>query len=238
MNYKIVYSYDGTNYSGLQKQKNSHTIENEILKSIYKITNENVELVTSGRTDRGVHALCQVSNFKSQYKFQNAEKINELLPKDIYIKTLEVVDDRFHSRYNCKGKTYLYKILKHYNPIERKYCYYYNNLLDIDKMKNAAGIFIGEHDFKAFSSTKKTNKSTVRKVNNLSIREDENHIYFEISGNGFLYNMVRIIVGTLIEVGEGKINADDIYKIFEDANRENAGRTLPPHGLHLIAVEY
>ena len=196
-----------------------------------------------GRTDAGVHATGQVANFKTNSNLpveKFAIAINSKIKKSIIIKKAEEVDENFHSRFCCKKKTYRYIInnSEYGTAIYRNLEYHVPQKLDIEEMKKAIKYFEGEHDFKAFKSSGTSSKSSVRTIYKTEIIEKDNRIYIELTGNGFLYNMVRIISGTLVEVGLGKIKAEDIPNIIEQRDRQKAGKTLPPHGLYLINVEY
>ena len=242
-NIKLTIEYDGKDFNGWQKQPNKLNIQGTIEQAIKNITGEEVELNASGRTDAGVHALGQVANFKtnSQIPIEKfAIAINSRLKKSIIIKNAEEVDERFHSRLTCKRKTYRYIIN---NSIEGSAIY--RNLethipqkLDISKMEKALKYFEGEHDFKAFKASGTSSKNSVRTIYKTNIYKENNRIYIELTGNGFLYNMVRIIVGTLVEVGLEKIEPEKIQEIIKSKKRENAGKTLPPNGLYLVNVEY
>lgn len=185
----------------------------------------------------------QVANFKTNSKIpidKFSLAINSRLKKSIVIKSAEEVDERFHSRYLCKQKTYRYIInnSKYGTAIYRNLEYHFPIKLDVEAMKKAAKYFEGEHDFKAFKASGTSGKSSVRKIYKAEVIENNDRIYIELTGNGFLYNMVRIISGTLLEVGLGKIKPEEIKDIIEQKNREKAGRTLPAHGLYLVSVEY
>ena len=243
-NIKLVIEYDGKEFNGWQKQPNKLNIQGTIEKAIETITKEKVEVIASGRTDAGVHALGQVANFKTNSNIpidKFAIAINSNLKKSIIIKSAEEVDERFHSRLSCKKKTYRYIInnSKYGTAIYRNLETCIKEKLDIEKMKEAIKYFEGEHDFKAFKASGTSSKSSVRTIYKAEVIEKENdRIYIELTGNGFLYNMVRIIVGTLVEVGIGKIKPEDIKKIIESKDRKNAGKTLPPQGLYLLKVDY
>ena len=243
-NIKLVIEYDGKEFNGWQKQPNKLNIQGTIEKAIETITKEKVEVIASGRTDAGVHALGQVANFKTNSNIpidKFAIAINSNLKKSIIIKSAEEVDERFHSRLSCKKKTYRYIInnSKYGTAIYRNLETCIKEKLDIEKMKEAIKYFEGEHDFKAFKASGASSKSSVRTIYKAEVIEKENdRIYIELTGNGFLYNMVRIIVGTLVEVGIGKIKPEDIKKIIESKDRKNAGKTLPPQGLYLLKVDY
>ena len=222
----------GKNLIGWQKQPDKLNIQGTIEKAIEQITNEKVDLVASGRTDRGVHALGQVANFKTESNIP-IEKIpiaiNTNLKKSIRILSAEEVEDKFHSRLTCKRKTAIYRNLETHIPVK----------LNIEKMQKAIKYFEGEHDFKAFKASGTSSKSSVRTIYNAEVKKmPDDKIYIELTGNGFLYNMVRIISGTLVEVGLEKIKPEEIVEIIESKNREKAGKTLPPQGLYLVRVEY
>ena len=243
-NIKLVIEYDGKEFNGWQKQPNKLNIQGTIEKAIETITKEKVDLIASGRTDAGVHALGQVANFKTNSNIpidKFAIAINSNLKKSIIIKSAEEVDERFHSRLSCKKKTYRYIInnSKYGTAIYRNLETCIKEKLNIEKMKEAIKYFEGEHDFKAFKASGTSSKSSVRTIYKAEVIDKENdRIYIELTGNGFLYNMVRIIVGTLVEVGIGKIKPEDIKKIIESKDRKNAGKTLPPQGLYLLKVDY
>lgn len=242
-NIKLKIEYDGKEFNGWQKQPNKLNIQGTIEQAIKTITGEEIKLDASGRTDAGVHSLGQVANFKTNSnipveKFPVA--INANLKKSIRIISAEEVDERFHSRLTCKRKTYRYVInnSKYGSAIYRHLECHIPQKLDIKKMKQASKYFIGEHDFKAFKASGTSSKSSVRIIYEAKVYEEGERIYIELTGNGFLYNMVRIISGTLVEVGIGKISPEDVSKIIEQGKRENAGKTLPPYGLYLVSVEY
>ena len=243
-NIKLVIEYDGKDFNGWQKQPTKLNIQGEIERAIKQITGEDVDLTASGRTDAGVHALGQVANFKTNSNIP-IEKIpialNSNLKKSIIIKSAEEVEERFHSRLNCKKKTYRYIInnSKYGTAIYRNLETHIPMKLDIKKMQEAVKYFEGEHDFKAFKASGTSSKSSIRIIYKAEVIDAENErIYIELTGNGFLYNMVRIIAGTLVEVGLGKIEPKEIKAIIESKQRENAGKTLPPQGLYLVNVEY
>ena len=242
-NIKLTIEYDGKCYNGWQKQPNKLNIQGEIERAIYNITKEEVDLIGSGRTDAGVHALGQVANFKTNYEI-SIEKlplaINSQLKNSIVIKEAEEVDERFHSRYNAKHKTYRYIInnSKCGTAIYRNLEYSYPFKLDAEKMKQASKYFEGEHDFKAFKSSGTSSKNSVRTIYKAIVKQEGEKIIIELTGNGFLYNMVRIISGTLLDVGLGKIRPEEIPEIIESKDRQRAGKTLPAHGLYLVEVKY
>ena len=242
-NIKLTIEYDGKCYNGWQKQPDKLNIQGEIEKAIYNITQEEVDLIGSGRTDAGVHALGQVANFKTNSALpieKLALAINSQLKSSIIIKKAEEVDERFHSRYTAKQKTYRYIInnSKTGTAIYRNLEYYFPVKLNVEKMVEAAKYFEGEHDFKAFKSSGTSGKNSVRTIYKAEVRQDGERIIIELTGNGFLYNMVRIISGTLLDVGLGKIEPNEIPDIIEKKDRTKAGKTLPAHGLYLVKVQY
>lgn len=242
-NIKLTIEYDGKDFNGWQKQPNKLNIQGEIERAIAEITKENVELIASGRTDAGVHAIAQIANFKTNSDFA-IEKypiaLNAKLKKSIRIQKAEEVEESFHSRYHCKQKTYRYIInnSQYGSAIYRNFEYHIPNKLDISAMKRAIKYFEGEHDFKAFKASGTSNKSSVRKIYKAEIKTEERRIIIELTGNGFLYNMVRIIAGTLVEVGLNKIKEEEIPEIIDSKDRTKAGKTLPPYALYLVKVEY
>lgn len=242
-NIKLTIEYDGKKFNGWQKQPDKLNIQGEIESAIKEITGEEVELVGSGRTDAGVHAIGQVANFKTNSNLpieKFAIAINSKLKKSIVIKDAEEVEERFHSRYNAKQKTYRYVInnSKQGTAIYRDLECHIPMDLNLEEMKKAAKYFEGEHDFKAFKASGTSSKSSIRTIYKAEVIVEENRIKIELTGNGFLYNMVRIISGTLVDVGLGKIKAEEIPSIIESGDRSKAGKTLPAHGLYLVEVKY
>ena len=243
-NIKLTIEYDGKDFNGWQKQPNKLNIQGSIEQAIEQITGEKVELNASGRTDSGVHAWGQVANFKTNSnlpieKFVIA--INSKLKKSIRILDAEEVDERFHSRLTCKRKTYRYVINNSEvgSAIYRNFETHIPQKLDVSKMQEAVKYFEGEHDFKAFKASGTSSKSSVRTIYKADVYiNKEERICIELTGNGFLYNMVRIISGTLVDVGLGKILPSQIPEIIKDGKRERAGKTLPPNGLFLVSVSY
>ena len=289
-NYKLTIQYDGTRYSGWQKQGNTaDTIQGKIETVLQKWLKEDIEIHGSGRTDAGVHALCQVANFKASAALscpQIMTALNQYLPLDVRITSVTQVDPRFHARLNAKQKHYRYQIDNGSaaEVFERKYMtrfadtdYFYklcrqpghlsatvaysavntdisrpsernnvasNNTMppqiiyDLEAMQKAAALLCGEHDFKSFCDNKRMKKSTVRTITNLTIRNENNKMILDFYGNGFLYHMVRILTGTLLEVGIGLKCPEDIPAILQAQKREAAGFTAPPQGLFLMNVTY
>ena len=229
---------------GWQKQPNKLNIQGTIEKAIELVTKQKFDLNASGRTDAGVHAKGQVANFKTDCKIpieKFAIAINTNLKKSIRIIKAEEVEERFHSRLSCKRKTYRYVInnSEYGTAIYRNLETHIPMKLNVDRMNEAAKYFEGEHDFKAFKASGTSSKNSVRTIYKAEvIKMPEERIYIELTGSGFLYNMVRIISGTLVDVGIGKIEPEDIPNIIKEQKRELAGKTLPPQGLYLMNVEY
>ena len=242
-NIKLTIEYDGTNYLGWQRQKVGNTIQGTLEEAIEVLTNETVETIGSSRTDAGVHAKGFVANFKTSSKIpadKYREAINHKLPDDIVILKSEEVDEEFHARYNAMGKTYSYTILNREvsSAINRNYVYHVKRRLDIEAMREACKYFIGTHDFASFKSSGSSVKTTVRTISELYLEEQEDIIKIYVTGDGFLYNMVRIIVGTLIMVGFNKIRPNEIENIIKEKDREKAGICVPAKGLVLERVYY
>ena len=242
-NYKITVQYDGSRYNGWQKQGNTkNTIQEKFENVLSKMCGSDVEIHASGRTDAGVHAHAQTANFKCNTEMscdEIIEYLNRYLPEDILVTSINEASERFHSRLNAVSKTYEYQIaIQKPDVFMRKYVFTTDCVPDVEKMRQAAELLIGTHDFKGFSSIGKTKKSTVRTINFIDIQQDNQIIRIRINGNGFLYNMVRIICGTLLEAGTGKLDINVINEIFENKTRANAGTTLPACGLKLIEVFY
>lgn len=243
-NYKIVLAYDGTRYNGWQKQGNTeNTIQEKLERILQELSGQEIEVFGSGRTDMGTHATGQVMNFHMNWK-GSAESLldafNDKLPEDIAGLSIEEMQPRFHSRLSAKAKHYSYSIWKSKrSPVfERKYVFRCEDDLDIDAMKQAVSAFIGEHDFKSFCANKRMKKSTVRTIYDIVFEETEDKLTLHFYGSGFLYQMVRILTGTLIEVGEGKRKANDMDAILQAESREAAGFTAPSRGLFLREVYY
>jgi len=242
-NIKLTLEYDGTKYFGWQKQKERVTIQEKLEEALSLLTNDKIDIIGSSRTDAGVHARGFVANFKTNSKIpaeKFREAINHKLPEDIVILKSEEVEEDFHARYDAKGKTYSYGIIMREVPpsIGKDYLYHIKKPLDINKMKEACKYFIGEKDFVAFKSSGSSVKTTVRTIKNLYIEDDRDIIRIYVTGDGFLYNMVRIIVGTLIMVGNNKIEPEEITSIIESKDRKKAGICVPAKGLILEEVFY
>lgn len=243
----MVLQYDGTKYNGWQKQGNTeNTIQGKLEQLLSKLTGEEIEVHGAGRTDAGVHANGQVMNFHTDTLKLSPEEIknqvNMYLPEDIAVLEVKDKDARFHSRLNAKEKTYCYKIAigVKADVFERKYCLLHKDALDVAKMRKAADYLIGEHDFAGFCDRKPGKKSTVRKIKKVSIIEnnDGRKLEIRITGNGFLYHMVRLITAMLLEVGEGKKEPESIKKVLEVKDRAVAGGLAPAKGLVLENIVY
>lgn len=240
-NIKLTLMYDGTAYHGFQRQKNGITIQECLENAIFKITGEKATVTGCGRTDAGVHAAAYVANFFTVSSIE-CEKLpfalNANLPDDIRVFGAEDMEENFHARYSAKRKTYAYKIVN--RPFSdvflSRYSWFYPAKLDIEKMKLAAEKIVGKHDFAAFMAAGSPVLSTVRTVFSLKVSEKNSVINIEICADGFLYNMVRIIVGTLVYAGCGKINPDDVSDIILSGDRVRAGVTAPPQGLMMKEV--
>lgn len=244
MNYRMVIQYDGGRYRGWQRQGNhSDTIQGRIEQVLSRWMGHEVEIDGAGRTDAGVHALAQVANVRLP-EVLDADEIkqylNEYLPEDIRILKIDVAGERFHSRYHATGKVYEYHLLKQdrYCVFSRKYCWQMSEKLDVEKMREATKLLIGEHDFKGFCTKASKKKSTIRRLETVDIFETEEEITLRFEGSGFLYNMVRILTGTLVEVGAGKRDLLSINDIFQKKERRLAGETAPAQGLFLVQVKY
>ena len=242
-NIRLDICYDGTRYKGWQRLTGvDNTIQGKIEAALSRILEEEIEISGSGRTDAGAHALGQVANFhcRNQMSCQEIlDKLRRYLPEDIGIYSCKEVSERFHARLNAVRKTYRYRVWNSEMPcvLERRQVHIVLEPLDVEKMRKAAAHFIGEHDFSAFNANKKMKKSTVRRIDNIEIRQIGEEIQFLYTGNGFLYNMARIITGTLLEVGMGKRKEDNIPSLF-GGKREEAGHLVPAQGLCLMEVEY
>lgn len=243
-NFKMVLQYEGTRYQGWQKQESTeNTIQGKLEALLSKMAGMPVEVHGSGRTDAGVHAYGQVANFKldtDKSPEELASYINRYLPEDIGLIELTEVSPRFHSRLNVKGKCYRYRVLNSARPhvFDRRYVYQLPDKLDLTAMRQAAAAMCGEHDFQAFTSARKGKKSTVRCVDSIQIEQVQDEIRFTFRGNGFLYHMVRIMMGTLLSVGKGELEAEKIPQILDAKDRQQAGELVPAKGLALMEVFY
>ena len=240
---KLTVAYDGTNYCGWQVQPNGVSIQSTLQKAIENLLGEKTDVTGASRTDSGVHALGQVAVFdtdKNIPDWKYALAINQRLPKDIVVQKSEEVPLDFHPRYTDVEKTYEYRILNRRTqlPKERLYSYFVPKKLNVDKMREAGVYLVGEHDFKSFCSQKTKVLSTVRTIYSLELIEEGDIVTLRVSGNGFLYNMVRILAGTLVQAGLHKRTPDSIPPLLESRDRKQAGPTLPAKGLFLRCVEY
>lgn len=243
-NFKLIVEYDGTAYHGWQRQTSDRTVQGEIEKALGIMTRKSIRLAGSGRTDAGVHAICQTASFTSDAGFSPEiylKGLNSLLPDDILIKACESVDLSFHARYDARSKMYRYRILNRDLPsvMERHYVWHIRRRLNLEAMQKAAAFLVGEHDFKAFEGTGSPRSSTVRHVIRAAMRETKDSlILFDIEAEGFLRYMVRNIVGTLVDVGKSRIPPEDVKRIILSRDRNQAGATAPARGLFLMKVNY
>lgn len=244
MNYRMVIQYDGTRYRGWQRQGDqADTIQGRIERVLSKRFGYEVEIDGAGRTDAGVHALAQVANVHLPERVdidRMRQDMNEYLPEDIRILKVDAAGERFHSRLHATGKVYEYHLMKKncFCVFTRKYSWQMTDTLDVPQMREAAKSILGQHDFKGFCTRASKKKTTVRRMDAIDIIESEEEIILRFEGNGFLYNMVRILTGTLVEVGLGKRSIQSIKEILQNGERRNAGETAPAQGLFLVQVKY
>ncbi len=241
-NVKLAIQYDGTNYHGWQRQANAISIQEVMEEGIGRLVGHEVTLYGSGRTDAGVHALGQVANFRTSSTIPASQlhhAINAHLPEDIVVVRAEDVPEDFHARYWARSKTYRYRMVcRPVRPvIGARYVHWLRREPDIERMREAAVVFVGEHDFAAFA-TECPEEGTVRVVTRSELVAEGERIDYYVAANGFLYNMVRAMVGTLLEVGFRKMTAEDVARVLESRDRNLAGPTAPAKGLCLLAVEY
>ena len=247
MRYFMTFAYDGSKYRGYQKQPNEKTVQGEIEKALKTINGDKpIDIHASGRTDAGVHAYNQKAHFDMEDKNitenQIKDGLNSLLPNDIYIKNIEIVDNDFHARYNAKAKEYIYKInMDEYDPIERNYVYQYNKKLDVVEIERALKYLEGTHNFKSFTKTDDEREDYTRTIVQTNLIRDlknVNKVTLSFLGTGFLRYQVRNMIGTLIEIGEGKRKSEEIIDILAAKDRRKAGKTAAPEGLYLKDVLY
>ena len=246
MRYVLTISYDGSDFYGFQRQKDLITIQGELEKALHTILQEDIQIQASGRTDAGVHALGQVVHFDTQKSIEDTGKfvysLNSMLPKSIDVLDIKEVDDSFHARYSVHEKTYIYKIYlsKTNEPLKRKYYHICSYDLDIEKMKKAIKVIVGEHDFKAFCVENPQIKTTVRTIfdAHIDVLDGGKEIDIVMTANGFLHNQVRSIAGTLVDIGRGRFEVEDMQKILDSKNHQKAGKTLDGCGLYLYKVAY
>ena len=243
MRYAMVIEYDGTNYAGWQRQKNAVSVQQKIEEALEVVLGSKTTIYASGRTDSGVHAEGQVAHFESEKELNTRSTIyslNSLLPSDVKIQKMFKVSSDFHAQYSAKSKTYLYRsyVSESASPLRDRFYARILPPVDVEKMKRASKSLVGKHDFKAFCSTGSSINSTEREIYEFNIVEKGDEVIFEITGNGFLYNMVRILAGTLLMVGQGKLTAEAFEEITKSKNRLLAGSTMPACGLYLHRVWY
>lgn len=243
-NIKLLIQYEGTRYQGWQSQKKGdNTIQGKLETLLSRMCGEEVDLQASGRTDAGVHAAGQVAHFHTNSAMTEPEMlsyINRYLPEDIAVLAVTEAAPRFHSRLNACGKRYRYRVINSSVPdvFWRRYALEVPERLDEEAVRKAAGLLLGQHDFKAFTSAKKGKKSTVRRIDRITLEREKDLLTFTFEGNGFLHHMVRILVGTLLEVGLGERTPESMLELLENGNREEAGRLVPAKGLMLEKVFY
>ncbi len=240
---KLIVSYDGTCYHGWQKQDDVISIQEELEKACQKLFKQEIKIQGAGRTDAGVHALGQCATFTVDTTVPMKRVplvLNRILPADIVVTSAEKVPDAFHAQYCAKSKTYQYQIMNadYPTPQMRNYADFVHIPLNLEAMNEGAQYFVGHHDFVAFCASRNAKKTTTRIIHYAKVTRNEQIVTFEVCGNGFLYNMVRIMVGTLIQVGIGKIKPEDVSRIILSKNRQNAGKTVPSCGLTMCSVEY
>ena len=243
-NYRAVLQYEGTRYQGWQKQVSTdNTIQGKLETLLTKMTGETVEVNSSGRTDAGVHAYGQVISFVCDTKMSPEEirdYMNRYLPEDIGVLSVVVAGDRFHARLNATGKVYRYRVLNSNIPriFDRRYVFQVPEKLDSEAMKKGISYLEGKHDFKAFTTKRNTKKSTVRTIYEIKMEQTGDEIIFTFYGDGFLYHMVRILMGTLLEIGQSRRSPESILEAFETGERVKAGFLAPANGLALMQVFY
>lgn len=243
-NIRLLLQYEGTRYQGWQRQSSSdNTLQGKLETLLTKMCGEPIELQASGRTDAGVHAMGQVANFHTSSEMPVEAMltyINTYLPEDVAVIAVTEAAPRFHSRLNATGKCYCYRVINSEIPnvFWRRYALEVPEKLDVKAMEKAAQLLLGEHDFKSFTSAKKGKKSTVRRIDRIAIERQEDMLIFTFEGNGFLHHMVRILMGTLLEVGMGKRSPESMADILEAKSRECAGYLVPAKGLTLMKVYY
>ena len=243
MRFLIKFSYDGSSYYGFQRQKGKTSIQEKLEEALTNINNHHkTDIVATGRTDKGVHALAQYGHVDldvniTEKKLKRA--MNSFLPDDIHVIDTKIVSDSFHTRYQVKEKTYEYILnMGEYNPLERNYVFQYNHELNVKAMEEAIKIFEGEHDFRAFVTDNKEKENCIRTITHTSIRKENENIIFKFTGDGFLRYQVRNMVGLLIKVGENKLSKDQVKEILESKDRTKSGKTAPAEGLYLIDVKF
>jgi len=243
-NFKLTLCYDGSRYRGWQKQGNTpNTVQGKLETLLSRLLEQSVEVHGAGRTDAGVHARAQTVSFRADTSLDCGELLKALrayLPEDIGALSLEEAAPNFHARLSAKEKTYIYRVWNSETPcvFERKYVYVFPSALDMDAMRRAAGLLCGRRDFAAFSTGKKREGRSVRTLRSISTERLGDEVRLTFTGDGFMYNQVRIMTGTLLEIGRGDRSPEDIERIFASASRAEAGFTAPARGLCLWSVEY
>lgn len=241
---KCELMYDGSRFSGYQSQPKDRTVQQEVERALWKIHKKTpIKTHASGRTDAGVHAMGQVIHFDTPIKMPAerwARALNGVLPDDISVKRTEEVPETFHARYSVTGKEYRYRIYRtlYRDPFRTVHAYHYPYPLDVERMERAAAYLLGEHDFTSFCSTKTDKENKVRTVTDISFLEQGDDLEIRFAGTGFLYNMVRIMTGTLIKVGNGRLEPDEVARILAARDRNRAAQTAPAEGLYLWSVHY
>ena len=242
-NIKLILEYDGSRFAGFQRQKAHRTVQNELESALKKLFRRKVGVAASGRTDSGVHAEAQVVNFKTDSEiplFKIQQALNSYLPEDLAVTEIKEVPTSFHSQFDAKWKIYEYRVLnrKSRSPLERFRTYHVPYLMDLARMRRAARLLVGTYDFRAFEASGGRRKSAVRTIRKFTVEKHGEFIYFTVESNGFLYKMVRSMVGTLLEVGLGRLSLSDFKRILASKDRTLVGPTVPPQGLTLKRVTY
>ncbi len=242
-NYKLTIAYDGTRFFGWERQPDRDTVQGKLESVLSRLSGQAVDVIGAGRTDAGVHARAMVASVRlnvAQSPEEIRDYMNRYLPDAIAVREVKEAGDRFHARYNALGKTYRYTCFD--GPVkpvfDRKYVTMLDYQPEVERMQQAAAILTGEHDFRSFCGNPRMKKSTVRTVDTIAIERRRDRVVFTFHGNGFLQNMVRILVGTLLEVGRGHLSVEDVAAILEAKDRKQAGPTAPPEGLCLMKVDY
>lgn len=242
-NIKLVYSYDGTDFLGFQRQEEGRTIQNEIEKAIFHFTNEKINLITSGRTDKGVHAFMQVSNFFTESKIPGEKFkyiLNRRLPLDICMISSEEVNENFHARHSTKERTYVYYIKEqeNYNIFDRNFVYYYNGKINIDKLQNILNPLVGRHNFESFRMTDCSSEHAIREIYSIKVKKEGERVAIYLTATSFVKSMVRIIIGSALKVHKGIRKEDYIIKKLENPNPLDEKLVAPPNGLYLYNIKY
>ncbi len=242
-NYKLTIAYDGTRFFGWERQPDRDTVQGKLESVLSRLSGQAVDVIGAGRTDAGVHARAMVASVRldvAESPEEIRDYMNRYLPDAIAVREVKEAGERFHARYNALGKTYRYICFD--GPVkpvfDRKYVTMLDYQPDVERMRQAAAILTGEHDFRSFCGNPRMKKSTVRTVDSITIERRRDRVIFTFHGTGFLQNMVRILVGTLLEVGRGHLNVEDVATILEAKDRKQAGPTAPPEGLCLMKVDY